>query len=101
MSEQQSLEPHDLAEQLSNETNTPSTSAMENNDNDLHLKADKSAFGETSADSPMELEPGSDSELENAEEPAWFDSVRGAAMIARDSFPDQIDYYEPDLDETI
>jgi hypothetical protein len=40
-------------------------------------------------------------ESEPAEEAAWFDTVQGAALVAKASFPDQIDYYNPEKDEII
>ncbi|PZE20407.1 hypothetical protein [Paenibacillus xerothermodurans] len=33
--------------------------------------------------------------------PAWFDTVRGAALQAKGAFPDQVDYYDPEKDEII
>jgi 4-hydroxy-3-methylbut-2-enyl diphosphate reductase IspH len=60
---------HRTAHQLSDNVDTPSTSAMENNETDL--------------------------------QPAWFDTVRGAAMTAKASFPDQLDYYDPEADDII
>jgi hypothetical protein len=35
------------------------------------------------------------------EDIAWFDKVQGAALVAKASFPDQIDYYNPEKDEII
>jgi hypothetical protein len=31
----------------------------------------------------------------------WFDTIRGAALVGKASFPDQIDYYDPEEDEIV
>jgi hypothetical protein len=95
---------HRTAELLSDEVNTPSTSAMENNENDLQFKIDNAAVNEESSAEKEEQDPqqGSTGSSNVAgEQPAWFDTVRGAALTAKASFPDQIDYYDPEADEIV
>jgi hypothetical protein len=96
---------HRTAERLSEQVNTPSTSAMENNENDLQLKIDKQVVTEESS-AILELEDArrylhKSSEPAGREQPVWFDTVHGAAMTAKASFPDQIDYYDPEADDII
>jgi hypothetical protein len=47
-------------------------------------------------DTSLDLE-----ESDPSVEIAWFDKVQGAALVAKASFPDQIDYYNPEKDEII
>jgi hypothetical protein len=87
---------HQIAERLSAEVNEPSTSSKEDNSNDLHLKADKNAF---QANKPQTAETADGNNESQSE--GWFDTVRGAALVGKASFPDQIDYYDPEEDEIV
>jgi hypothetical protein len=78
---------HHTAERLSNEVNNPSTSAMENNENDLPFKSDKNAFIENEPESATDSNP------------AWFKNVQNAAFLAKTSFSDQLDYYNAETGE--
>jgi hypothetical protein len=43
-------------------------------------------------------------EAENSDESqssGWLDTIRGAALVGKASFPDQIDYYDPEEDEIV
>jgi hypothetical protein len=98
------VSPHRTAEQLSEDVNTPRTSAMENNENDLQLKIDKAVVAEEhSADMEEQtpLQGSSGSSNVAGQQPVWFDTVRGAALTAKASFPDQIDYYDPEADDIV
>jgi hypothetical protein len=94
---------HLTAEQLSEEVNTPSTSAMESNENDLQFKGDKDAFTPSKLSSGYEEEASQQHRTETASDtnPAWFETVEAAALQARSTFPDQIDYYDPQTDEIV
>jgi hypothetical protein len=85
---------HQIAETLSAEVNEPSTSAKEDNGNDLHLKAEKTAFQEKDVEA-VEAEDNNESQS------GWFDTIRGAALVGKASFPDQIDYYDAEEDEIV
>jgi hypothetical protein len=96
---------HQTAEKLSAEVNTPSTSAMESNENDIHLKTDPAVVQEINishVSGQTALQETNDySEAEAGEQPPWFETVRGAALTAKESFPDQLDYYDSEKDEIV
>jgi hypothetical protein len=86
---------HQIAERLSAEVNEPSTSAREDNGIDLHLKADKAAFQD------KDVTTGEAEGSDQGQNEGWFETIRGAAMVGKASFPDQIDYYDPEEDEIV
>lgn len=42
-----------------------------------------------------------ETQSETETNPSWFDAVQAAAMQAKATFPDQIDYYDPEQDEIV